>query len=175
MIKIEIADTSDAQFLPDIERSSGEAFRPLPSLAWIADDDVQSLERHLELIELGQAWVARSDQGIVGFLSAERFVNSLHIWQMAVHSDFQKKGIGRALSDEAKQAAASAGLTNLTLTTFRHVAWNEPFYASCGFRTLKPNDLCERLKATLDAEERAGLPLDQRCAMSCSILEREPV
>jgi len=175
MIKIEIADTSDAQFLPDIERSSGEAFRHLPSLTWIADDDVQSLERHLELIELGQAWVARSDQGIVGFLSAERFVNSLHIWQMAVHSDFQKKGIGRALIDEAKQAAASAGLTNLTLTTFRHVAWNEPFYASCGFRTLKPNDLCERLKATLDAEERAGLPLDQRCAMSCSILEREPV
>ena len=175
MIKIEIADTSDAQFLPDIERSSGEAFRPLPSLAWIADDDVQSLERHLELIELGQAWVARSDQGIVGFLSAERFVNSLHIWQMAVHSDFQKKGIGRALIDEAKQAAASAGLTNLTLTTFRHVAWNEPFYASCGVRTLKPNDLCERLKATLDAEVRAGLPLDQRRAMSCSILEREPV
>lgn len=175
MIKIEIADTSDAQFLPDIERSSGEAFRHLPSLAWIADDDVQSLERHLELIELGQAWVARSDQGIVGFLSAERFVNSLHIWQMAVHSDFQKKGIGRALIVQAKQAAASASLTNLTLTTFRHVAWNEPFYASCGFRTLKPNDLCERLKATLDAEERAGLPLDQRCAMSCSILEREPV
>ena len=175
MIKIEIADTSDAQFLPDIERSSGEAFRHLPSLAWIADDDVQSLERHLELIELGQAWVARSDQGIVGFLSAERFVNSLHIWQMAVHSDFQKKGIGRALIVQAKQAAASAGLTNLTLTTFRHVAWNEPFYASCGFRTLKPNDLCERLKATLDAEERAGLPLDQRRAMSCSILEREPV
>ena len=175
MIKIEIADTSDAQFLPDIERSSGEAFRPLPSLAWIADDDVQSLERHSELIELGQAWVARSDQGIVGFLSAERFVNSLHIWQMAVHSNFQKKGIGRALIVQAKQAAASAGLTNLTLTTFRHVAWNEPFYASCGFRTLKPNDLCERLKATLDAEERAGLPLDQRCAMSCSILEREPV
>ena len=175
MIKIEIADTSDAQFLPDIERSSGEAFRHLPSLAWIADDDVQSLERHSELIELGQAWVARSDQGIVGFLSAERFVNSLHIWQMAVHSDFQKKGIGCALIVQAKQAAASAGLTNLTLTTFRHVAWNEPFYASCGFRTLKPNDLCERLKATLDAEERAGLPLDQRCAMSCSILEREPV
>lgn len=171
MIIIETAQHADAPFLPDIERASGRAFLQLPRLAWIAEDDVQSVERHVELIATGQAWVAKSRGVIVGFLNAEITDNVLHIWQMAVHAESQKMGVGRALVATAKTAAASAGLSALTLTTFRNVAWNEQFYTSCGFKTLTSKSLGQRLKDILDAEARAGLPRDQRCAMICRIQE----
>ena len=99
MIVIRPAREEDAGWLPDIERSSGEAFRQIEHLAWIADDDVQSSERHLELIRQGSAWVAQLEsEALVGFLNAERVGNSLHIWQMAVLADWQQRGIGRKLN-----------------------------------------------------------------------------
>ena len=57
-MKIRKARAADAAALPDIERSSGKAFLSLSDLAWIAGDDVQSVERHLELIANGYAGVA---------------------------------------------------------------------------------------------------------------------
>ena len=87
MQTIRVATEDDAAALPDIERSSGEAFRQIPGLEWIADDSVTPPERHLELIRQGTAWVAQDDnQLIVGFLSAEVHQDVLHIWQMSVRS-----------------------------------------------------------------------------------------
>ena len=92
MIAIRKAGEEDAKMLPDIERSSGEAFRQIEHLAWIAEDEVQSAERHLELIQQGSAWVAQSrSKDLVGFLSAERLGRSLHIWQMAVRANWQQR------------------------------------------------------------------------------------
>lgn len=165
MIVIRTAKTEDARFLPDIEQSSGEAFRQIEHLAWIADDEVQSTNRHLELIRQGSAWVAQSETaGLVGFLNAERRGSTLHIWQMAVLADWQQRGIGRKLIDAALHWAAEHDLSPVTLTTFCDVAWNELFYHSCGFRRID-TDLPKLLQEILDAEERAGLPQDRRCAM----------
>jgi GNAT superfamily N-acetyltransferase len=165
MLTIRTATETDAELLPEIERSSGELFRQIPELAWIADDGVQSVARHLEIIRLGTAWVALSDAGaIIGFLSAEVHGSSLHIWQMSVHSDYQKRGVGRGLLLAAQRWAEANALSSLTLTTFRDVPWNAAFYQSCGFDLAKP-DASPMLLKTLAAEEQAGLPIDQRCAM----------
>lgn len=165
MIVIREARVEDAGLLPDIERSSGEAFRQIEHLAWIADDDVQSADRHLELIQQGSAWVAQSEAGeLVGFLNSERVGHSLHIWQMAVLADWQQRGVGRKLIDAALHWAAEQHLSPVTLTTFCNVAWNELFYHSCGFRRID-TDLPLSLQSILDAEEKAGLPRNQRCAM----------
>ena len=165
MVNIRHALRTDAPLLPAIERSSGEAFRQIAHLAWIADDEVQSVERHLELIEQGKAWIAQDEHDtIVGFLSAERKGNSLHIWQMSVHADHQKKGFGRGLVEAVKAWSANEELYSITITTFREVAWNEPFYHSCGFERIK-NNIPSSLQCVLDAEEAAGLPVECRCAM----------
>ena len=165
MIEIRSASVEDARWLPDIERSSGEAFRQIEHLAWIADDDVQSAERHLELIRQGSAWVAQLESdALVGFLNAERVETSLHIWQLAVLADWQQRGVGRKLIDAAFQWASRNQLSPVTLTTFCDVAWNESFYHSCGFRRID-TDIPMSLQNILDAEELAGLPRNQRCAM----------
>lgn len=54
---IRLTREDDAPALPDIERSSGEAFRTVPELAWIADDDVQSVASHLEFVRSGLSWL----------------------------------------------------------------------------------------------------------------------
>lgn len=169
MIEIRPACEEDAESLPEIERSSGEAFRQIEHLAWIADDDVQSADRHLELIQQGSAWVAQSEANqLVGFLNSERIGETLHIWQMAVLADWQQRGVGRKLIDAALHWAAERQMSSVTLTTFCNVAWNELFYHSCGFRRID-TDLPLSLQNILDTEEQAGLPRNQRCAMIYTI------
>lgn len=165
MQTIRRATKNDAMALPDIERSSGEAFRQIPDLAWIADDTVTSQERHEMLIRQGTAWIAHDEEKIItGFLTAELRQDVLHIWQMSVRSDQQRKGIGHSLIRAAELWARSNQLTALTLTTFLDVPWNAPFYRSCGFELVNPNDY-PMLLATREAERDAGLPIEKRCAM----------
>ena len=165
-MNIRLASGCDAPLLPEIERSSGEKFRQLPGLEWIADDEVQSAEQHRVLIADGVAFVTEVEGcGIVAFLNGEVMSDALHIWQMAVHRDQQGRGIGRKLLEAAQQFAIDHAINALTLTTFRDVPWNEPCYQRLGFITLGCEDLGPRLRAVLHAEGQAGLPIAYRCAM----------
>jgi GNAT superfamily N-acetyltransferase len=165
MQTIRPATKNDALSMPEIERSSGEAFRKIPNLAWIADDTVTSPDRNEVLIKLGASWVAQDSGGALsGFLTAELHQDALHIWQMSVRSEEQRKGIGRDLIETAVHWGRSKQLAALTLSTFRDVPWNGPFYASCGFEYFDPEGH-PMLLATLRAERQAGLPMEQRCAM----------
>jgi GNAT superfamily N-acetyltransferase len=161
-VSIRLAVSEDSRFLPQIEKSAGELFLTLPELAWIADEPIESPEEFLSFIESGPVWVAEADKaGLVGELRGQVVGDVLHIAELAVVHAFQQKGIGRALIDAAKEWAGSCGLRALTLTTFRHVARNAPFYARYGFRELSGGD--ERLVAILLRETARGLP--NRCAM----------
>ena len=53
----------------------------------------------------------------------------------------------------------------MTLTTFRDVVWNAPFYAQSGFRVVEDDALCARLGGVLANEVAHGLPGERRCAM----------
>lgn len=162
-IVIRLARPSEAALLPDIERSSGEAFRTIPDLAWIAEDEVGDADFHTPLIDAGAVWVAVDDaDGVVGFLTAEIFDDELHIWELAVARDAQQQGLGRKLMDAAEASARERGLAAETLTTFVDVPWNAPFYARLGFGLLSPGDN-PRLDELNKAETERGLP--RRCAM----------
>jgi GNAT superfamily N-acetyltransferase len=162
-VSIRRAVPADADFLAAIEQSGGELFRTLPELAWIADEPIGTAEEFLPLILAGTVWVAEARaSGIVGELRGTIADDCLHIVELAVARTFQQRGIGRMLIDAAAEWAGRRGLRALTLTTFRHVAWNAPFYARYGFVEL-PADSDGRLKAILIRETAHGLP--NRCAM----------
>ena len=170
MFTIRPAILSDAEALPEIERSAGESFLDIPHLAWIAGDDVQSAERHRHLIQTGRAWVAEDPLGrILGFGNGERLGQDFHVWEVSVRRGSQGQGLGRALMNTAIEQARSQGLWAVTLTTFREVAWNEPFYRSLGFVTLDEASLTSRLADVLEAEAGAGLIRETRCAMSLTL------
>lgn len=162
----------DAPQLPAIEQSAGELFRTIPDLAWIADDGNIAPERHLELIAGGACWVAETEGGaLVAFLAAQCVGDALHIWELSVLQDHQRRGTGRALIERAVGFGREQGLSSVTLSTFRDVPWNEPMYRRLGFVTLEPAECDERLRGILANEIAAGLPGERRSAMFMRLAE----
>lgn len=160
------AQSADASTLPAIERSAAALFRCDPSLAWLADAAVPDAEHHQMAIEKGQVWVAQSaDNELMGFLSAIEVDNELHIQEISVSQQFQGQGAGRKLLLTALEHARKRELYGLTLTTFRDLPWNEPFYRQFGFETLGSAAIGPRLTTVLNNEINHGLPGQRRCAM----------
>ncbi|HCL6103318.1 GNAT family N-acetyltransferase [Enterobacter cloacae subsp. cloacae] len=153
----------DVTALPAIERAAGERFRDYPELAWLAEGEVISAEQHLGYAERGLSWLALANDQPVGFILAETHVSSLFIVELSVHLDWQGKGIGRRLIACVADQARERGLASLTLTTFRDVPWNAPFYARLGFEMI--TTLTPELHEKREEETAHGLAYDARCAM----------
>ena len=160
-------ELSDVEHLPLVERSAGSAFKSLPSLAWIADDSVMSVEEHKHLLAKGLSWIALNSlsQTICGFINAEVIDGEFYVGEVSVSEAYQKKGIGSKLFETALTEAKSLGLSTATLTTFIDVPWNAPYYQRLGFVILTADILPQYLERKLQEEKSSGLPLDHRCAM----------
>jgi hypothetical protein len=57
----------------------------------------------------------------------------------------------------------------VTLTTFRDVPWNAPYYARLGFAVIDEAYFDERLREVFAREVRIGLPVERRCAMQMTL------
>jgi GNAT superfamily N-acetyltransferase len=160
------ATAADAPGFAAIEQSAGDLFRTVAHLAWIADSENLADPHYAELIEHRTSWVAQGGDGqLIGFLCAEIMGEDLHLHELAVALDWQRRGIGRELLGIAIACAAGRGLAGVTLTTFRALGWNEPFYAGLGFETLAEDRIGPRLAAIMQFETARGLPAELRCAM----------
>ena len=91
----------------------------------------------------------------VGFISIDIVDGCAHIDQLSVLTHHGGRGIGRALLDEAVRWARAGGLSAVTLTTFRDVPWNAPFYRRVGFEVV--DDPAPGLAAVRAAERAEGL------------------
>jgi GNAT superfamily N-acetyltransferase len=90
----------------------------------------------------------------VGFVCVELVDGIPHIWQLSVHPEHGRKGLGRTLVGAACEWARREGFDAITLTTFRDVPWNGPFYESLGFVILEA--LPPGLQATREHERVIG-------------------
>jgi len=163
---VRLARLAEVDQLPAIEISAAQSFRSVPALDWIAATDAMSPAVHRKSVQAGTCWVAVDVQDVpVGFLTAHLQGETLHILEMSVASDWQGKGIGRALIQAVKYWSIQRKITSITLTTFRDVPWNAPFYSRSGFVILEKEALDQRLASILQAEENHGFPEGSRCAM----------
>jgi GNAT superfamily N-acetyltransferase len=115
----------------------------------------------------GRLWVARTVESAepVGFAVAVILDELAHLHEMDVLPDHGRRGIGRALVLHVAQWAQASGFASLTLTTFRHLPWNAPFYASVGFGEIADRDLGPQLRAAMAKEVEHGLDPSRRVAM----------
>lgn len=155
---------ADIAAFPAVERSAGELFRETDR-AWVADAAPAAPEAHEDAIRRGHHWTALIDGEVGGFLLAESLGDTLHIAELAVAAPYQRQGAGTALIGAAEAYAAGAAFASLTLTTYRDLAWNGPFYARRGFREIPRDALSNALAARLRAEAAAGHDPTLRCAM----------
>jgi GNAT superfamily N-acetyltransferase len=173
---IRLARREDAPFLPEIERAASVLFEGQTDLPQFSSDDCWTAAELSKLIAKGYCLVAEQTAApgeasaarqILGFLAAEPFQRELHIWEMDVSPAHQRRGIGAALLRGSMIDARNAGFQALTLTTFRDLAWNGPFYQRLGFTEIVDLAAHPRLAAELAAEAKSGLPPERRCAMIC--------
>lgn len=161
---LRLARPEDAAAMPGIERAAAVAFADEPS---VDPARTRSQADYARLIRRGHSLVAHVGEAMAGFLVAQPFSRELHIWEMDVAPAFQRRGIGSGLVRAAMIDARNTGFRALTLTTFRDLAWNGPFYARLGFEEVTALDAHPRLAGELANEVDDGLPADRRCAMIC--------
>jgi phosphinothricin acetyltransferase len=119
-----------------------------------------------ELVDDGRAWVVAVDGEVAGFLAVRVVDGAAHVEEVAVDPRFGRRGYATSLLGEVTSWARESALPAITLTTFRDVPWNRPFYEQRGYRVVEPGELSEALRELVrDEEERHGLPAELRVVM----------
>ena len=114
----------------------------------------------------GRLWVADGGTSPVGFIAASIVDGNAHIDQVSVRPSHGRRGVGRALLRHVEEWGRAQRLPGTTLTTFRDVPWNGPYYARLGYRELAGPELGPELVATMAHEATwPGIDADLRCAM----------
>jgi len=111
--------------LPPLEAAADTLFEPLGIGPLPGPSTPQQFGAALVVLVAGEPPVGLCRIDAVGDLA--------HLEQLSVHPDHTRRGLGRSLLRAAVEWAASHGYDELTLCTYRDVAWNGPFYASEGF------------------------------------------
>jgi len=162
---LRLARSDDAEKMPEIEAAAGALFVDVEGLPGLDGTHTVSLGRLRRYIRKGHCLVTHVGETMAGFLVNEPFNRELHIWEMDVHPKFQQRGIGAGMLRACMVDARNSGFRALTLTTFRDVPWNAPFYARLGFEEVTALDAHPRLAGELAVEADQGLPPEDRCAM----------
>ncbi|MFL5298014.1 MAG: GNAT family N-acetyltransferase [Phenylobacterium sp.] len=113
----------------------------------------------------GLVLVAEDNGALVGFAACQACQDALHLWELAVRHERQGQGVGRALLHASAAVARRRRLSAITLSTFRHIVWNAPFYRRMGFVELRPHELNLRLRTIFEREADLGLDVANRCVM----------
>lgn len=163
---LRLARQEDASALPGIERTAATLLADLPDLGTFDRDTTWTVPDLRRLIGKGHCLVAYVADQIVGFLVCEPFCRELHLWEVSVVPQFQQRGIGAGLVRACLIDARNSGFRAVTLTTFRHLPWNGPFYTRMGF--VEATDHI-RLAGHLTEDAGAGLAPDHRSAMICHL------
>lgn len=129
-------------------------------------EDTTSLEEFHAAQAAGLLWVALSPQRHpVGFALVERVGTWLHLEEIDVHPLHGQRGVGAALVETVCAWAWDCGYAQITLTTYRDIPWNAPFYEKLGFAVLGVEELTPELRERVQDEAARGWGMHPRVVM----------
>ena len=159
-----MARPQDVSHLAAIERAAArllDGHAPPAAL-----EEVTSEGDLYEAMAAGRLWVALCRDLPVGFALVDMLaLDRAHLEEMDVHPAHGRRGIGSALVRAVCDWTDRQGYQEITLTTFRNVPWNMPFYARLGFTEIPPDEIVPELAALMADETERGLASDRRVAM----------
>ena len=124
------------------------------------------LDDLVHLVDMGQVWVACDEDDVpVGMVIASVREGAAYVEEMDVMPSYGRRGLGTLLLTTACEWAQSNGHAGITLSTFRDVAWNGPFYRKNGFRDLEPAEWTPGMVRIREQEAGHGLRVEARVFM----------
>lgn len=165
------ARPEDLAALADIEMAAGSRYRSV-GMHDVADDEPPPDTEYRSALDAGLLWVAEAEGRTIGYAWGVDLDGQPHLEQLSVLPEYEGHGIGTALLDAVATWANSTGAGSLTLSTFREVPWNSPWYARRGFEVLPVARLDERLLAVRHHEAERGLDVDARVVMRRTLPDR---
>ncbi|MBZ5642790.1 MAG: GNAT family N-acetyltransferase [Acidobacteriia bacterium] len=171
--RIRAAVAEDVACLPEIERQAGLLFDDHLELIGLTKEfqaPVNSVENFEKAQRAGRLWVAVPPSGDpVGFALVQEIGGFAHLEELDVLPQHGRKGVGSALLNAVCAWAAQGGYPAVTLSTFRDIPWNAPFYQRRGFRVVPSSELSAGHVQLVASEQSRGLRADLRVMMACSI------
>jgi len=150
MPRIRPARPGELEVLRDLERAAGRAFAAIGMPEIARDEPPPSAE-------LAHAWVLVGERDEpVAYLLDSVVDGCAHVDQVSVAPAHARRGLGAALIEHLAERARAERRPALTLTTFRDVPWNAPYYERLGFRVFEPGPEL----AAIVAEEARRIPGD---------------
>lgn len=163
------ASGHDVPCLPDIERRAASLFLARAEDLGLAPEQLQNVtsrDTFSRAQQEGRLWVATIDSvNVVGFALVLMVDGLAHLKEVDVLPDHGRKGIGTALVQTVCKWARGHGISAVTLSTFRDVPWNAPFYASVGFEVVSAREVSPGHAEMIDREKDRGLRPDLRVLM----------
>lgn len=162
---IRLARVEDAEAFHRVEDDAAALLREASALAGIPIPPTASARHHAKTIAKGRSLSATIGDDIVGFAAAEPMRRDLHLHELSVARAHQRRGIGATLLEALAIDARNSGFRAITLSTFRDIAWNEPFYARHRFVALENLESHPHLAQSIEGAVSLGIPRERRVAM----------
>lgn len=162
--RIDRAGPADIAAMIALEKRANQMFRSI-GYDFVGDADVSDAEEHEAVMRDGLTLVARAGEALAGFAMVTRLDGEAHLDEIDVDPDHQRRGIARRLVAAGETWARGEGYAAMTLTAFRDVPWNAPFYRRLGFADFTPERNRPALLALIEKEAKWGFALRPRIAM----------
>ena len=166
--EIRLAEAADVPSLASIERRAVRLFEDWTTetgLTAASLENVSSFEELDEAQQRGRLWVALHSGAIVGFAQATILDGTAHLDEIDVVPEHMRKGIGSRLIETVCRWARDAGHARITLSTYRDVPWNRPFYERRGFQVVDAQRLTPQLREMVAIEHSRGFLSERRVVM----------
>ena len=164
-LTLRMAAGADIEPMRALERRAAQAYRAI-GYDFCADGPVRDAAEHLRTISLGVTLVAAAEGGaLAGFAMFEPMDGEAHLVEIDVDPPHQKKGLARRLIAAGEAWALAKGFDGMTLTTYRDVGWNAPYYRRLGFIEFSPGPARKGLLRTIEQEAAWGFAFAPRIAM----------
>jgi GNAT superfamily N-acetyltransferase len=166
---IRLARAEDLTLLAAIEQSAAVLFENTP-YSFLVSAEPLPLAFVQQRFYAGQVWVAvdRADT-VIGYAITNEVDDTLYLQQIDVEPSYGRRGIGSTLIRTVCAWAKSHGYQVVSLSTFREIPWNAPFYAKLGFQSLDESELSPGFQQIRLKESEAGLPISERVIMQCKL------
>jgi GNAT superfamily N-acetyltransferase len=149
----------ELEALRSLERDAARAFDAI-GMPEIAEDEPLAIAELEAFRARERAWVTVDERDRpVAYLLSTVIDDCLHVVQVTVSPSHARRRLGAALIEHLGALALAEGRPALTLTTFRDVPWNAPYYERLGFVVVEPAGQGPEL-AALVAQEAATIPGD---------------